>query len=203
VATSAPLRIIDRGTGTVVDSILRPADTDPLLTINPDGSFGLGDRQTQGTGFDLTRTSLKGGNRSLTVLIASPANEQAPAISPDGRLAAYSSDRTGRVEVMATSLPDARGQWQVSQEGTVGSLVWAPDSRRLYFLDRNERLMRVDVSTRDGVRFSAPMRVPGAPEGITDLDVAGDGRLVLAVATNKGTTPLTLVLGWQTALESR
>jgi serine/threonine-protein kinase len=203
VATSAPLRIIDRGTGSQVDSISRPPDADPLLSINPDGSFGLGHRQTQGTGFDLIRTPLKGGDRSSTVLIASPANEEAPAISPDGRLAAYISDRTGRLEVMATSLPDARVQWQISQDGTLGALAWAPDGRRLYFVGGDRRLMRVDVSTRDGVRFSAPVRVPGTPEGITDVAVAGDGRLVLAVMTDKGATPLTLMLGWQAALETR
>ena len=203
--TSEPLRIIDRSTGAVVDSIPHQPNGDPLRSVAPDGSFGLGEWQVQGTGFDLTRVSLKGGERSSTALLASPANDFAPAISPDGRLAAYVSDRSGRIEAVATPLPDARVQWQVSQDGAsdAASLAWAPDGRRLYFVDRNQRLMQVEVSTRDGVRFGAPARVPGAPEGITDVSVAGDGRLVLAVAADRGVSPLTLVVGWRAAVESR
>ena len=201
VATSEPLQIMDRGTGAVVDSIARQPNSNPLLTVAPDGSFGLGHWQVQGTGFDLTRVPLNGGKRSSTALLASGANEVGPAISPDGGLVAYISDRSSRFEVMATSLPDARVQWQVSQDGVSGLPAWAPDGRRLYFADRDQRLMQVDVSTREGVRFGAPARVPGAPDGIIDVTVAGDGRLVLAVATNRGANPMTLVVGWRAAVE--
>jgi len=53
-------------------------------------------------------------------LVASPAREEAPALSPDGRWLAYLSDETGQSEVYVRPFPDVQtGKWQVSTMGGV------------------------------------------------------------------------------------
>ena len=201
--TNHPLRIVNASDGAVVDSITRErAGMNPLLDVAPDGSYGLGVRQVEATGFDILRLPLQGGSRVPKLLIASPANEGAPSISPDGRLLAYVSDRSGRFEIMAAPLPGAGIQWQLTQEGSAfAGAAWSADARTLYYVDGSGRLSAIDVSIGDGARFSRPRLVAGAPANVLELDAASDGRLVLRVGSEKGPAPLTLVTGWQALIQ--
>ena len=52
-----------------------------------------------------------------TMLIATPADEGFPALSPDGRWIAYQSNLSGRHEVYVQPFPDLDGRWQVSTQG--------------------------------------------------------------------------------------
>ena len=199
-----PLRIVNAGDGAVVDSITREhPGIDPVVSVAPDGSYGVGVRQVEATGFDLLRLDLRGGSRVPQPLLASPANERAPRISPDGRLLAYLSDRSGRFEVMAAPLPGAGIQWQLTQEGAGfwGAMAWAAGGRTLYYVDASGRLWAIDVSVRNGARFGRPRLVAGAPAVVAGVDGASDGRLVLMAGSDKGPVPLTLVTGWQTLIQ--
>jgi Tol biopolymer transport system component len=58
-------------------------------------------------------------------------------VSPDGTLAAYPSDETGREEVYVRSFPDPRQPETVSQGG--GELpFWSPDGNTLYYWGRGD-----------------------------------------------------------------
>ena len=65
-------------------------------------------------------------------LIAGPANETNPSISPNGRLLAYNSDQSGEREVYVTALPGPGPRVPVSIGG--GNYArWSADGSRLYY----------------------------------------------------------------------
>lgn len=85
------------------------------------------------------------GNRDLFVfrpgldtvpapLVASPFDEAAPALSPDGRWLAYHSDETGRREVFVRPFPDVgSGKFQISDGGGRGA-VWAHGGNAIFYV---------------------------------------------------------------------
>ena len=205
------VRVVSWTDGTVVDSISRRAYQMPLLAVAPDASYGLGRRQVEGTGFDIMRIELRGNSRAVTPVLASPANEFVAGISPDGRLLAYLSDRSGRTELMATPLPGAGVEWQLSQDGAGGTAAgpigtiasWAADGRALYYVNGSGQLMVVEVSRTDRVQFGKPRPVAGTPANVASVETALDGRLLLMVSSGKNSAPLTVVTGWQRAQEKQ
>jgi len=57
-------------------------------------------------------------------LVATPAVELYPALSPDGRWLAYSSNESGTAEVYVRPFPEtASAKWQVSTAGGATGLV--------------------------------------------------------------------------------
>jgi Tol biopolymer transport system component/tRNA A-37 threonylcarbamoyl transferase component Bud32 len=192
-----PERVVSWKSGAVVDSMVRRAYQAPIMVLPPDASYGLGRRQEEATGFDITRTDLRGGDRTPVPFIATPADEHALAISPDGRLLAYLSNRSSRDELLVTPLPGAGVEYQVSLDGSRGEAAWAPDGRALYFIDLSGRLMVSDVTRGEPVRFGKPRPVASAPENLSMVQAASDGRLVLQVQSGAGAQSLTVVTGWQ------
>jgi Tol biopolymer transport system component/tRNA A-37 threonylcarbamoyl transferase component Bud32 len=194
---SLPQRIVSWKDGAVVDSIPRQVGQMPFVLMAPDGSYALGRRQVTATAFDIVRIDLRSGDRTPAPLIASPSNEWLADISSDGRLLAYFSDRSGRPELMATPLPGAGVEWQVSTEGAGDGAAWAADDRAIYYVDPSGRLMVADVTRGEQVQFSKPRPVAGAPNNVMRVQATSDGRLVLQVASGNDAAPLTLVTGWQ------
>ncbi|MEO8030042.1 MAG: hypothetical protein ABI765_04280, partial [Gemmatimonadota bacterium] len=174
---------------------------------SPDGSYLLGWRQSGTSGFDIIRTDLTDAPKPR-VLFSSPGNDISPRLSPDGRLLAYISDRTGRYEVYLTRMPDAREQRQVSfngartLEGFRSSLTWGSDGRSLYFVGADGKLNSATVTDPAQLAVSQPMGFPAAPPEVVNLDAAADGRLLLVTDVSAGATPLTLVEHWPGLLDS-
>ena len=75
------------------------------------------------------------GDSTPVALAASGFTELHPALSPDGRWLAYTSNESGVNEVYVRPFPNTGGgRWQVSNGG--GSEPrWSADGRELYFLD--------------------------------------------------------------------
>jgi serine/threonine-protein kinase len=86
----------------------------------------------------------------VTEVVATPANERGPALSPDERFMAYISDGTGIDEVYVTRFPSGEGRWQVSSGGG-WEPIWSDDGQRLFFRTAEE-YQAADVDTRDGFR---------------------------------------------------
>ncbi len=80
----------------------------------------------------------------------SNAHERDAVWSPDGKLIAYNSDVTGENELYIRS-QDGKGQ---SQQITSGAdtyyyhPIWSPDSKKLLWADRLQRLRYVDVTSK-------------------------------------------------------
>ena len=88
------------------------------------------------------------GERPWQPLLNSAANENAPALSPDGRWLAYRSDETGQSEVYVDQFPDLGNKEQISTGGGQDP-VWSSDGSELFFLDAEggSRMMVVPIDT--------------------------------------------------------
>jgi Tol biopolymer transport system component len=82
-------------------------------------------------------------------LVATPALEYAPAVSPGGRWLAYVSTASGVQEVWVRDLRGT-GQWQISTSGGLGPR-WSADGGELFFR-RGEVQMAVPIETTPGFR---------------------------------------------------
>jgi serine/threonine-protein kinase len=76
------------------------------------------------------------GTDSSLALVATPAWETSPALSPDGRWLAYVSNESGATEVYVRPFPNtADGRWQISAQGGQEP-VWAHSGRELFYRTR-------------------------------------------------------------------
>jgi Tol biopolymer transport system component len=117
--------------GSRVSEIL--TDDPPNVTnvsFGPPGSF-IAARQNSPPNADILLAPVD-SPQALRPLLATPANEMLPRVSPTGRLLAYVTDETGRREVYVRRLPGPAGQIQVSVSGG-DEPVWAPNGRELFF----------------------------------------------------------------------
>ncbi|MCX5755112.1 MAG: protein kinase, partial [Gemmatimonadetes bacterium] len=98
------------------------------------------------------------GDTATVPLIASPAfSETSPALSPDGRWLAYTSDESGRDEVYVRPYPNVdAGRWQVSQAGG-SSPHWSHTGRELFYHNGAKALVAVAVVP--GVTFTLGAQV--------------------------------------------
>lgn len=132
-------------------------------------------------------------------LVATPANEHSPELSPDARWFAYVSDAGGRDDVYVRRA-DGQGEvWRVSSEGGQAP-SWRRDGRELFYVNAAGRLRAVPTAL--GASFSA-----GDAQDLCDVgfdryyggrqyDVAPDGRrILLNRGTPPATSPIVVVLG--------
>jgi serine/threonine-protein kinase len=82
---------------------------------------------------------LRVGDSVPVPLVATAATELFPAVSPDGRWLAYSSDESGTFEIYVRPFPETAGaKWQVSTAGGQQP-VWSSTGRELLYVNgRNE-----------------------------------------------------------------
>jgi eukaryotic-like serine/threonine-protein kinase len=144
----------------------------------PDGRTLFYERRTQNTKWDIWRVTPGAGDPAPA--IATPFDDRAPRVSPDGRWLAYASDENGRAEVYVRALTGSGQRWPVSAGGGLAP-VWAPDGRRLYFRGSGPRgnrgdMWAVDVSTSPAFSAGTPRRLFAAPSMAEDFDIAPDGR---------------------------
>jgi serine/threonine-protein kinase len=87
----------------------------------------------------------QGGDSIPTRLVASDFDENAAALSPDGKWLAYQSDETGRIEVYVRPFPDVTaGKYTVSVGG--GSVpLWSHSGRELFYVDGENQMVAVEV----------------------------------------------------------
>src|SRR5262245_63185630 len=78
-------------------------------------------------------------------LVATPAEELAPAVSPDGRWLAYSSNESGRREVYVRPFPEtSNARYQISVNGGTEP-GWSRDGSELFYFDAASYMVAVPV----------------------------------------------------------
>jgi serine/threonine-protein kinase len=142
-------------------------------------------------------------------LLNAPYNEFQPHISPDGRLIAYTTNKTARNEVYVRPLLGNGPEVQVSIEGG-SEPVWAPGGGELFYRGpgnvmsaRLTERPRLDVVRRDSlfrdvfVRSSLTANYDVFPDGKELVMVAGG-----AARTNE-TSILTVIVNWRPGRRAR
>lgn len=154
---------------------------------------------------------LGGGDRKPFAVVNSGFNETQGQLSPDSRWIAYASDEAGRYDIFVRPFPpgDGReGKWLVSSAGGLQPR-WRSDGKELYYLELDQRLMAVDVQTGAAFQsltphslFATPT-ITGASNVLMRYDVSRDGKkfLMVDVANNEGSAPVTVVLNWEAGLK--
>ena len=135
-------------------------------------------------------------------LLATSANEQYPAISPDGHWLAYTSDESSSREIYVRSFLGPGGKWQVSTAGGAYA-EWSPKGGELFYYS-GAKIVALSYSVK-GDSF-----LPGATRvwydgGISSLysarnfSVAPDGKSAIAVLLQRQegqTSPLTFLMNF-------
>ncbi len=159
--------------------------------------------------FDVSMLTLE--DKKVHPLIASSFREADPALSPDGRWLAYTSDEAGRLEVYVRPYPSGSGRWQVSDNGG-GFPRWAGNGRELFYRVDGGIMAASIEATGDSISTGKPTRLftGGFRGGLTgvsiggntfaDYDVSADGQHFVmfpsmdAESANRGV--VTLVTQW-------
>ena len=147
---------------------------------------------------------------------ATPAHEEAPAFSPDGRFLAYVSEESGRPEVYVRRYPPGEGQWTVSTEGG-SEPVWSRDGRELFYR-HDEGIFAAPVQTTPDFAAGRPARIIDAtsvarwrerrasgdlPTPNPNYDVAPDGRFIMVEGEQDPTSGPHIILNWFDELKAK
>ena len=199
---ASPERPLPR-TDRQVQEVVWSPDGQWLLYRTDDTSPGAGDI----VGIRLT------GDTSAVPLASGPFTELHPALSPDSRWLAYTSNESGSNEVYVRPFPGTSGgRWQISIQG--GTLPrWAPDGRRLYFVDPRANLIAAEVTTTPGFEVRDLKTILNNSNLLNDLyhqgyEVLPQGKGVMtltvrASGSTRDAPRLVMVENWFTDLKAR
>ncbi len=174
-----------------------------------DGRLVLLDSSKPGMGSNILSYSHE--DSIIEEVLATKHDEYAARFSPDGRWLVYQSEESGQTEIYLQAFPISGSKWQVSSDG--GSMpTWRADGKEIFYIDTDNRLMAVPISTENTLRLETP--VPLFQATMRDVtgsglnyDVTPDGQRFLVM--EPGSNPdaeeatLTLVRNWPTFLARR
>ncbi len=198
--------------GSIADALLARLDRQVQeVAWSPDGRWVVlrTDNGAEGAG-DLVGVRTDGDTTPVP-LVASRFTELHPAISPDGRWIAYTSNESGANEIYVRPFPaTSGGRWQVSNGGGFAP-VWSRDGRELYYVDGSVRLVAARIPA--GSAFQVQELTPLFDVSGFSLDnfhqtydvLPGGGFLFLRPQASQAAAarPLVLVENWFADVRAR
>lgn len=152
---------------------------------------------------------LFGDRKAFPVVQNQQFLEGDPALSPDSKWLAHSSDESGELEVYLEPFLRGGGKWQVSTNGGTCAR-WRADGRELFYMSLDNKLMSAEISEQASSALIGKVQplfqanpVPFAPECMYDVTPDEKKFLVVTVAQEQGTHPLTLVVNWPALLRKQ
>lgn len=222
-----PSRIYRRAAdGTGADELLFAAELDEFaspLDWSSDGRyllFARGRYATWRNQSDLWVLPLAPGE-SAFALLESPHRKRAARLSSDGRFIAYSTNESGRDQVVVQPFPNVgAGSWQVSTGGGYEPR-WRNDGRELFYLAPDGTVMAAETQTAGAAfergepraLFATGLTITGSdvpPDGFYDVTADGQQFFVAEpIADAPGSTPadaaeqtVHVIVNWQTPLQA-
>jgi serine/threonine-protein kinase len=196
----------------------RPADGTgqaDSVYVRPDDEFNVGVWHPSGSevvlisfadAYNLVLVPAQGGEAEPVV--ATEFAEEFPALSPDGRWLAYTSDESGRRELYVRALRGEGGRTQVSQHGA-SEIVWSRDAREIFYLEQSgggQRLVAARLETAPAVRvvsrtplFDVGNYETAAPHA--NYDVHPDGQRFVMVR-RAAPSEVVIIKNWPAEVES-
>ncbi|HSR14540.1 MAG TPA: protein kinase [Gemmatimonadales bacterium] len=169
-----------------------------------DGAWIVVDGETARSG-DEDIVAVATGDRTVRMVVGTPADEQSGAVSPDGRWIAYLSNEGGPYQVYVRPFLREGGRWQVST-GAAGAPLWASSTELVYPDQTSGTLMAATLQFDGSVRVARRERLfeLGGYTGLYNIstpgyDVSRDGQRFLMLSRGNGTrnatTPI-VTLNW-------
>ena len=129
--------------------------------------------------------------------LAGPLNEWDPAVSPDGRLVAYASDETGRLEVFVRMFPDGRNPRQVSFGGGLFP-KWSAAGDEVFYVE-NHTLMAAAVRAAGSIEIGPPQALfplEARAKLLRVYDTADGKRFVVIRTLKEPVNTVAIVQNW-------
>jgi serine/threonine-protein kinase len=189
-----------RADGTGAARLLKSSQQDDYgqLMISRDGKWLLLRTAPVGSGSpDIVGMHLP--DTATVSLVATPAQEFHPALSPDQRWLAYASNESGTFEVYVRPFPEtSSAKWQVSTAGGAEP-TWSKDGRHLYYINGRNEMTSADVAAgaaftlgKQRTLFSVAQFTRTGP--IPSYSLAPDGEHFLMVREGESTQQSELIV---------
>ena len=172
-----------------------------LQQYTPDGKHLL---YVDASRNELKMVTLAGEPKPVTLAPAGPTYYPA-SFSPDGRFITYTSAETGRVEVYVRAAPPAAGKWLISSNGG-GMSSWRGDSKELFYLSADLKMMAVDVQLTPTFSWGTPKalfqtNVIGINNDRSNYVVSKDGqRFLILTPPGQVDSAVNVIANWHTLL---
>ncbi len=151
-----------------------------FLATSRDGKYLAYATPDPTTKLDIYTVELAGGQKPQPFL-RTPANESAPAFSPDAKWLAYESDQSGRSEIYITAFPKNGSEYQVSTDGGERP-VWRHDGGEIFYRE-GLKMMAVEVRKEgNDLKLGVPRELfEVAVRNLSGrwYDVSPDGRFLM------------------------
>jgi len=147
-----------------------------------------------------------GNDTTRHPFVATPADEQNPKLSPNGKWLAYNSNQSGSYEIYVQPFPEGAGRWQVSSGGGSEPL-WSRDGTELFYRDPEQNLVAVPVlpgaTFATGPRRTLFSALRYYSDGnATTYDITPDGRRFLMIKRPVD-QELVVVINWIEELKAQ
>jgi eukaryotic-like serine/threonine-protein kinase len=171
----------------------------------PDGKQVVYTKRNDTYGMDIWVVDVSTGAHQP--ILATPFDEHRPAVSPNGRWLAYTSNASGHQEVYVREFPT--GTWQIRMSMNGGTdPVWRDDGQELFYYQADGAIMAVPIESGAAGRpaVGVPTRLFGIdPRAYRSFDAAAGGRYFLMnlVDPESLSRPDDVAINWPRLLRQR